>query len=127
MDEFELRRVQRLTLESTQSRYKLLACAFRQTKTPAVHGITEQRMPAVCKVHANLVGATRIEFYTYVGVRRESLAHGVVSNRWFAIIANTHALAISAMSANGFVDSAATGQNAVANGQVVTRYNAIRQ
>ncbi len=78
-------------------------------------------------MYANLMGPPGLEFDVDIRVRGKAFPDRIVRNGWLAVLLHTHAFPINWMSANGFVDRTAAGQNASANGEVVARDLAVSQ
>ena len=127
MLERKARGMQGLSLEAPEHLDNGITGAFRQGEAAPVYGITNQRVTAPGKVHTNLVSTTGVQLHTDIGKGPEALQHRVVGYGGFAVLLNTHALAVHGMPPDGLINGAATREYAVAYRKIVPRYISFRQ
>ena len=111
--------MQRLPFEMAQCLNQLLRCAFGQRQPAAVHLIAHQCVPAMSKMHTNLVRAPGFEPHADIAVSSEPFFERVMSHRRLALLQHTHALAIDGMPGNRLSYRSAAGQNTVADRQII--------
>ena len=119
--------MQGLPLEAPEHLDDGLARSLWQGQAPSVYRVANQRMTAPGKVHTNLVGSACFQLHTDIGKSPESLQNRVVSYSGFAVLLDTHALAVHRMPPDGLVYGAATRQYAVTDRKVIARYLSFRQ
>ena len=73
------------------------------------------------EMQADLMRAAGVQLHVQIRVRAEPFEHAVVCNGGPAILPNSHAQPIVAMTTDGLVHGAATGHDAHANREVFAR------
>ena len=61
------------------------------------------------KMDAYLVRSTRVQFDTYIGVRRESLKHRVMCDCGLAVVTNTHTFAVHSVATDRGINRSTSG------------------
>lgn len=127
MHKRETSRMQSLTLEVSQYLNQFVRCALWQRQTPAIDLIARQRVPAMGKVHPNLVGSAGLKFDIDVGKRGESFLNGKMRDGRLAIFLHTHSFPVYRMPGDGLANGPATREDAVADRKIVARDVALGQ
>lgn len=127
MGKLQLCCMQCLATEVAQFLNKLLARTTWQREPASVHRVADKRVPAMCKMHPNLMRASGLQAHSYISMGRKPLNHGVVGPRLLAIIANAHAFAVRTMPSDRCVDRATACQHSVTNREVIARDIAVSE
>ena len=114
--------MQRLAFEFPQCRNQLVASAARPLEPPAVDRITDDGMPRMREVQANLMRTAGLEPNGAQRMRAESLEHPIMRDRRAAVLADRHARSVAPVPADRYVDRAAAGRQAAADGAVLARH-----
>ena len=120
MQEFQARGMQRLPAEFSKRLDKSVTGRGRQRHATAIDWVADKRVAPVCEMHTNLVCSSGFKLDTYICVRLESFEHAIPRYGRFSFFLHTHAQSIDWMAGDRRVDGTATGQDSVADGEILS-------